>query len=139
MAPSPHFPKHSLSYRDFLLQPKNPSPPKRGKGKKRQLSLSPNQPNQISNKISKTSQSLKTTFKHSNSYSMESDPLELDQDEVLGPLPSDAEVVTLLENSPAQLHFGLLTDHEESPTAAIKTALEAKISEELGEFDKTSS
>ncbi len=78
-------------------------------------------------------------FKHPNSYSMESDPLELDQDEVLGPLPSDAEVVTLLRNSPAHPHFSPLTDHEESPTAAIKTALEAKISEELGEFGKTSS
>ena len=44
MAPSPpHFPRHSLCVKDFLVGPtKEPSPPRK-KGKKRNLSISPTQ------------------------------------------------------------------------------------------------
>ena len=52
-----------------------------------------------------------------------------------GPLPTDAETASLLADSPIQPAVSPLTDHETSPTMAIKSAIEAKISEEQGEFD----
>ena len=56
---------------------------------------------------------------------MERDPFELDLGANPGPLPSDAEMNSLLQDSPVPPKGSPLTDHEESPTAAIKTALEA--------------
>jgi hypothetical protein len=64
---------------------------------------------------------------------MERDPFEIDQDSNPGPLPSDAEVNLMLMDSPIPPKGSPLTDHEESPTAAIKTALEARVMEEHGE------
>jgi hypothetical protein len=64
---------------------------------------------------------------------MERDPLELDLGVNPGPLPSDAEMNSLLQDSQVPPKGSPLTYHEESPTAAIKTALAARIMEEHGE------
>ncbi len=61
---------------------------------------------------------------------MEGDPFEMDQGVNLGSLPSDAEMNKLLQDSPIPPKGSPLTDHEDSPTAAIKTALEARVMEE---------
>ena len=68
---------------------------------------------------------------------MELDPLDVEQDANDGPLPSDAEVNKLLQDSPTQPQGSPLTDQESSPTAAIRTALEARVMEELGEFGRS--
>ena len=63
---------------------------------------------------------------------MEKDPFELDLGAHPGPLPSDAEMNSLLQDSPVPPKGSPLTDHEASPTAAIKSALEARVMEEHG-------
>jgi hypothetical protein len=68
---------------------------------------------------------------------MNTDLLEMDQSPTAGPSLTDAEAAALLEDSPPHPVGSPLTDQDESPTAAIKTALEAKMNEEMGEFDKT--
>jgi hypothetical protein len=68
---------------------------------------------------------------------MDNDLLEMDQDTDTGPSPTDAEAAALLEDSPTHPDGSPLTDQDKSPTAAIKTALEAKMSEELGKFNKS--
>ena len=141
MAPSPpHFPKHALSVKDFLWKPAIPSPPKGGKGKKRNLSISPTS-NQNPQKIAKSSPTLTTKPKSKNSNlnpsSMDSDLLEMDLSANVGPSLTDAEAAAMLEDSPPHPVGSPLTDQDESPTAAMKTALEAKMNEEMGEFDKS--
>ena len=120
-------------------QPIIPSPPKGGRGKKRNHSISPTQSNQTLKKIAKTSPTLTTKSRNFNlkPSSMDADLLEMDQGTNEGPLPTDAETAALLEDSPPRPVASPLTDQDSSPTVAIKTALEAKMNEELGEFDKS--
>ena len=135
MPPSPpHFPKHSISFRDFLREPDNPSLPRRGKGKKRNLSLSPTQPTQTNKKAAKSLPVIITEPINLNPSSMDTDLLEMDRDVDVGPLPSEAEAASLLEDSPPHPQGSPITDHEASPTVAIQSAIEAKINEELGLF-----
>ena len=144
MPPSPpHFPKYTLKVADFLRNPPGdpPLPGKRkGKGKKRNLSLSPN--------ALASSPLFKKTVP-SNS-SMDTNSQSMDFEDEIGWNPTNEEVDGLLdpssEASPrSELQISPLTvkgspDKDvDSPTVAVKAAIEARISEEVAEFGGSAS